>query len=271
MTALATTVPDATSRLRRTVAPALPLSRIVRVELRKMFDTRSGFWLMASIVLLSVAATGAAIVFAPDEDLTYSTFGSMIGFPIAIVLPIIAALSVTSEWSQRSGLTTFTLVPNRSRVILAKGIAAVGIGVVSIGVAFAVGALGNLVGTTINGTPLVWDVSAVEVLLVVLGNVLGLLLGFMLGLLIRNSPGAIVAYFVLSFVLTGLTELLATSQAWFRDARGWLDFNFAQGPLFSFEDGLTGTEWAHLGITAASWIALPLLVALVLVRRSEVK
>ena len=34
------------------------------VELRKMFDTRSGFWLMASIAITSVLATGAVIAFA---------------------------------------------------------------------------------------------------------------------------------------------------------------------------------------------------------------
>ena len=32
-------------------------TRIVGVELRKMFDTRSGFWLMASIGILAVIAT----------------------------------------------------------------------------------------------------------------------------------------------------------------------------------------------------------------------
>ena len=39
-----------------------------------MFDTRSGFWLMASIVIVSVLATAAVILFAPDAELTYSTF-----------------------------------------------------------------------------------------------------------------------------------------------------------------------------------------------------
>ena len=46
----------------------IPMTRIVGVELRKMFDTRSGFWLMASIVIMSVLATAAIIVFAPDDD-----------------------------------------------------------------------------------------------------------------------------------------------------------------------------------------------------------
>ena len=45
-----------------------PCARVVRVELRKMFDTRSGFWLMASIVIVGVLAPrSATILFAPDD------------------------------------------------------------------------------------------------------------------------------------------------------------------------------------------------------------
>ena len=48
----------------RAVPARIPLTRVVSVELRKMFDTRSGFWLMASIVISSLVATGAVILFA---------------------------------------------------------------------------------------------------------------------------------------------------------------------------------------------------------------
>src|SRR3954447_13294634 len=90
----------------RSAHDSIPFTRLTHVELRKMFDTRSGFWLMASILILSVTATGAVIAFAPDADLTYDSFGAAVGIPMTVVLPIVAALSVTSESSQRSGLTT---------------------------------------------------------------------------------------------------------------------------------------------------------------------
>src|SRR3954465_8725745 len=106
-----------------------PTSRVIGVELRKMFDTRSGFWLLMSIAITSVLATGAVILWAPGSELTYDTFAAAIGFPSWVILPMIAILSVTSEWSQRSGLTTFTLVPNRGRVVSAKFAGAVVIGV----------------------------------------------------------------------------------------------------------------------------------------------
>jgi ABC-2 type transport system permease protein len=254
---------------RRADPKPVPMSRVTAVELRKMFDTRSGFWLMSSIVIAAVLATGAVILFAPDSELTYSTFASAIGFPMAVILPMIAILSVTSEWSQRSGLTTFTMVPHRGRVISAKAISSVGVGIVSIPLAFAIGAVGNLVGTAITGTNLVWDVSLTDGLYIVLGNVLGLLVGFMLGVLIRNSSGAIVAYFVYSLLLPTISGLLAASQDWFRTLQPWVDFNFAQGALFN--GGMTGEQWAHLGTAGALWLVLPLAAGLALVMRSEVK
>ena len=215
------------------------MTRLVGVELRKMFDTRSGFWLMTSIGITALLATGAVILFAPDSELTYNNFAAAIGVPMTIILPIMAILSVTSEWSQRNGLTTFTLVPHRGRVIWAKAISAVGVGVVSIIVAFSIGALGNVVGTTITGTDLVWDLTWENLLYITFANVLGLLMGFMLGVLIRNSAGAIVGYFVYSLVLPTIFGMLASFQEWFRDIQGWVDFQFSSTQLF---DGALSSE-----------------------------
>jgi ABC-2 type transport system permease protein len=258
-----------TARAVQRTPARVPTSRLISVELQKMFDTRSGFWLMASIVITSAIATGAVILFAPEDELTYSTFATAIGFPMAIILPMVAILSVTSEWSQRSGLTTFTLVPHRGRIISAKAACAVLVGVASMFIAFAVGAVGNIVGTTITGTDRVWDASVTDLSYIVAGNVLGLLVGFMLGVLIRNSAGAIVGYFVYSLVLPGLAELLASSQAWFADIRPWVDFNFAQGALFNGD--MTAEAWGQLGTSGVVWLVIPLLIGLRLVMRSEVK
>ncbi|MFC7485790.1 ABC transporter permease [Knoellia sp. CPCC 206453] len=266
-TAEGTTSPVAAQR--RSAPTPIPTSRLLKVELRKMFNTRSGMWLMCSIGILALLATGAVMIFAADADLTYDNFGAAIGFPMVIILPIIATLSVTSEWSQRSGLTTFTLVPHRGRVIGAKLAVAVLVGVAAMVLAFSIGALGNVVGASTAGIDPVWNMSVSQMLTITLATVLSMLIGFMLGVLIRNSPGAIVGYFIYNFVLTPLTMLLASSQSWFRDLQPWVDFNFTQG--FLFEGDLTSTQWSQLGVTGLFWLAIPLAIGLFLVRRSEVK
>jgi hypothetical protein len=253
-----------------TVEP-IPLTRIIAVELRKMFDTRSGFWLIASIAITSLLAAGGVILWAAESDLTYSTFATAIRFPVVIILPLIAILAVTSEWSQRTGLTTFTLVPHRSRIITAKAISSVGIAIAAMVLAFAVGALGNLLGAAIRGTALVWDVNVTQCLYYVLGMVLSLLIGFMLGVLFRASIGALVAYFVLTFLIPTVFGLLANSQQWFHTLQPWVDIQFAQAGLFLFAHALTGQEWAHIAVTGIAWLLIPLLIGLRLVMRSEVK
>lgn len=260
---------SATTDPTRTATARIPLTRIVGVELRKMFDTRAGFWLMASIVITSVLATAAIIVFAPDDQLTFDNFAAAIGAPMTVILPMIGILAVTSEWSQRSGLTTFTLVPHRGRVIGAKFLAAVTVGVVSMFIALVLGVLGTLVGSAIAGVDPVWNVSAAHFTLIVLGSVLGMLFGFMLGLMIRNSAGAIVTYFVYTLVLPPLLGLLAANQKWFADLQPWVDYTYAQSPLF--DGAVSSQQWQHLAVTGGVWFLLPMAVGLLIVRRAEVK
>jgi ABC-2 type transport system permease protein len=265
----ATTVSrSAADRERPTYAP-IPMRTIMGVEVRKMFNTRSGFWLMASVVILSVIATGAVILFAPNDEITYDSFAGAIGIPMTIILPIIAALSITSEWSQRTGLTTFTMVPSRGRVVAAKLLDTVLIGVVSILVALAVGALGNVIGSQLAGVPTTWDMTVSEVLYILAGNGLGLLMGFTLGVLFRNSAAAIVGYFVYAMVLPTLSGLLAGAQGWYADAQRWVDFQFNQTGLFDADFG--AKDWASLAVTGTLWLLLPLAFGLWRVLRSEVK
>jgi ABC-2 type transport system permease protein len=266
MTATAAKHPD-----RGPVDQRVPLTRVTQVELRKMFNTRSGYWLIASIAISAVLATGGAILWAPDDGLTYSTFATAIRFPVVIILPLIAILAVTSEWSQRSGLTTFTLIPHRSRIITAKAISVVLIAVAAMGLTFAVGALGNLLSSAVTGTTLVWDVTLTQCLYYVLGMVLSLLTGFMLGVLIRSSAGAIVAYFSLTFVLPTIFGLLADSQQWFHELQPWVDIQFAQSGLFVFSQALTAEQWANIAVTGVTWLLLPLAIGLGVVVRAEVK
>ncbi|MEP7035721.1 MAG: ABC transporter permease [Actinomycetota bacterium] len=245
------------------------MSRIVTTELRKMFDTRSGFWLMASIAILALLATVAVILFAPDNQMSYKSFVSAIGIPMTLVLPMIAILSVTGEWSQRSGLTTFTLVPHRARVIAAKAISCVGVAVVSMPLVFGIGALGNVVGTAVAGVDPLWDLTVTNLLTIVLANVLSLLVGFMLGVVIRSSAGALVAYSLYQFVFPSLALILAASQGWFRTLQPWVDFDNAQSALF--QGALSAEQWTHLGVTGVIWLLIPLTVGLGFVTRAEVK
>lgn len=268
----AVAVPETTTARRPAPAPT-PFRRVLRVEARKMFDTRSGFWMLASIGILSVIATGATIIFGDRETLTFEDFASAVGIPMSVILPMIGVLSVTSEWSQRTALTTFTLVPSRGRTVAAKlvNVLAIGlaIGLAAMLVAMAVGAVGNLIVSNAVGVDTQWGVSVAEVAQIVLASEIGMLMGFVLGLIIRNSPGAIVGYFVYALVIPGVSGALASAQDWWADNAPWFDLNSAVFPLY--DDSLGGEAWAQLGVASLIWLVIPGLIGLRLMLRSEVK
>ena len=264
-----TTASPARRTEHQTERRAIPLGRVTVTELRKMFDTRSGLWVMASTLILALLTTSAIVAFGKQEEMTYATFARAINVPMTLVLPIIAILSVTGEWSQRSGLTTFTLVPHRGRVIAGKALACLAVAVVAVPVAFGIGALGNLAGTAIAGVDPVWDLRITNLLLIMLANILSMLVGFTLGVLIRGSAAALVTYVIYALLLPTLALLLASSQDWFHDLQPWVDLDFARRALL---DGpLTVQQWTHLTVTGALWLVVPMIVGVRLVIRTEVK
>lgn len=260
--------PEAVRRRERAVPAPIPFGRIAGIELRKTFDTRSGFWLMASLVVLSLAASAATIIFVDADNLDYEGFASAWGIPMSVILPMIAVLAVTSEWSARSALTTFTLVPGRGRVIAAKAVVTALVGVAAIAVAALVGALGYLGVATVMDLDPVWNLSFAELARVTLASEIGMFMGFMLGMLFRSSPAAIVAYFVYALVLPTVSSALASTNTWWAENATWFDLNWATMNLYS---EMTDKTWAQLGVASVIWLVVPMLVGLRLVLRSEVK
>ena len=234
-----------------------------------MFDTRSGFWLLAGVGILSLVATGATMIFGNNDTLAYGDFAQAVGIPTTVILPVLGALSVSSEWGQRTSLTTFTLVPSRARVIGAKLAVVIAVGLVSLVVALAAGALGNLANAAIAGHAPIWDLDLGVLAQIVLADEIGMLMAFMLGVLFRNSPGAVVGYFVYALVLPGVSGALADAQQWWADHAGWFDLRSASIPLY--DAGVTGQQWAQLAVSTLIWLVIPLAVGLRLLLRSEVK
>jgi len=249
--------------------PPIPFSRLLKVELRKMFDTRSGFRLMAGIVILAIIATGATMIFGHRSTLEYGKFAAAVGIPTTVILPVLGALAVSSEWGQRTALTTFTLVPSRARVILAKLLVVIAVGIASVATAFAVAVLGNLLNAAIAGITPVWNVSFGEILKIVLADGIGMLMGFMLGALFRSSAAAVVGYFVYELVLPGISGALASAQPWWHHNAAWFDLRTATIPLY--DHGMTAHQWAQLSVSTLIWLVIPLAIAMRLVLRSEVK
>ena len=68
-----------------------------------MFNTRSGFWMLISIGVLSPISAGSLLVFGLNSDVTYQNFVRASGFPMSVILPIIAILAVTVSGASEVG------------------------------------------------------------------------------------------------------------------------------------------------------------------------
>ncbi|MFC8599146.1 MULTISPECIES: ABC transporter permease [unclassified Isoptericola] len=247
----------------------IPMTRLVDVEVRKMLDTRAGAWLLISVALVAALVVGAVTVWGRDDEVTFASFTRMIAFPMQLVLPMVAVLAVTSEWNQRSALTTFALVPRRGRVVVAKGVAAVTVALLAGAVELVAAAGGTVAASAFRGISPVWDLTLEQTGRAVLLNVVALAVGFGFAVLIRASAPALVAYLGFMLVLPSLSGLVASLAPWWAAHGTWLDLSLAMSMLTAPD--VTGEQWAQLGTASLVWIGVPLVVGMRRLLRAEIR
>ena len=248
-----------------------PFARLVRTELRKTWDTRAGLWLLVATAVLTgvVMVIQLAVVLTQDLVVSYNDFLTSTNFSIALLLPVIGILLLTSEWSQRTAMVTFSLEPRRPLVILAKLVVGVGLAMAAVVIALVLATVCNTLYGMLSDFQAEWDLSVLQTLAFVLMQVIGMLTGFAFAALLLNSPAAIVLYMVYSFVLPGIFGLGVALIGWFGDLQPWIDFNDAQTPLI--DASMTGADWAHFAVSGTVWLVIPLAIGLMRVLRAEVK
>jgi ABC-2 type transport system permease protein len=241
----------------------IPLTRLTLVELRKLADTRAGFWLLLVIGVASAGTAAILLSAAPAEEQRFFNLVSFGLAPATVLLPVLGVLSMTSEWSQRTALSTFTLVPERGRVVAAKLLAGVLIAIAAVVAAITLSALANLIAIGIGGDGS-WHITAAQLGKLLLNQVIYLLMGAGFGALLMSSPLAIVLYFALPTVWSILGEMIKPLST----VAGWADLNITATPLS--EPAMTSGEWARLGVSFAIWVLLPLVLGTVRTLRREV-
>jgi ABC-2 type transport system permease protein len=242
-----------------TVAP-IPLPRLFAVEWSKATDTRAARWLLGLTAVASVL-----VLFIPliAKHKLAQTFGNYLDFPsiaLTTLLPVVSILTLTSEWTQRTVLTTFTQEPRRARVIGAKVavsaamalVAAVFGGLVALGGVGIADALGRHVHYGIGAAHLIGY--GVFILL-------NILMAVAFGALLHNTSAAIVMFFVVPTAFS----FLGFAWSW---AEHWLD----PGTVFNYAlDGKWAGHAGPLAVCTVLWVLLPLAGGIVRTVRREIK
>jgi len=239
--------------------PAIPFSRLLRVEWGKATDTRAARWLLALVAASTVGLMLAPLLAPSRIDQTYTSYLRFAAVGLSILLPIVSILTLTSEWSQRTVLTTFTQEPRRIRVINAKvtvSLLLAGAGAVFGGLVTAAG-LGVAAAT---GRELDANLNAGVLVGYLLFVLLSVATGVAFGALLHNSAAAIVLYFALpiAFALLGRASTSLGQ---------WVD----SGTTF---DWVLNGEWSghtpQILATVLLWVALPVAAGLVRTVRREI-
>jgi ABC-type transport system involved in multi-copper enzyme maturation permease subunit len=259
---MSTTTLSAPIRVNTAGVHARPgLGRLVAVELRKMVDTRAGFWLQVAMVALTVVVVVVRLLVGGAADHTFQSVLDAGLQPAAVLLPVLGILLVTSEWSQRTALITFALVPVRSRVLGAKLIASLLLAVAMLAMSVAVVAAAVLVsspgveGTWSDAAPLIGQ-SAVYL-------TTGMVIGVALGAILLAPAPAIVLLFPLPMAWMAVVSLPP-----FSGIAPWVDNASALGQMTV--EVMSATQWAHAGTSLAIWMVLPLLIGAWRITRREI-
>lgn len=254
----------------------VPFTRLVRVEWRKMLDTRGGFWLLVTTGILLLITVGLVllVVILTDEPLEIGAggFSQILTIPLSLLLPVFPILTVTSEWGQRTGLVTFTLEPHRIRVLLAKVSSVALLALATIVVAVVLGVVGNILTAAIDGISPVWDLDLGVLLLSIVSQLLYFLMAYAFATVFLNTPAAIAVFYVIALLLPLIVySILYAIFSWAQDLIPWIDIQYAAAPFLDPDEDATAMDGLRVLVTVLIWIVTPLVIGTRRVLVSEPK
>ncbi|MBN9618245.1 MAG: ABC transporter permease, partial [Actinobacteria bacterium] len=249
MSSLLTRDPSTSTAARRQDGIAgdpIPFGRLLRVEWGKATDTRAARWLLGFSAVAAVLIMLAPMLAKHSVDQTWRNYLDFPGLVLTTLLPVVAILTMTTEWTQRTVLTTFTQEPRRSRVITAKVFVAGLIGVA--GAAFG-GLLTFLAVWLVSGWRHVeHDMGSAQVVGFLLFVLLNMMMGVAFGALLHNTAASIVLFFILPTAFGILGSAV-------KSLGRWID------PSRTFDWVMHGQWHGHTGgilVSVLLWVALPL-------------
>ena len=259
MTSTTMTRPVPGSDAPSAAVPGIPFRRLLRVEWGKATDTRAARWLLVAVAASTVGLMLIPLLSPSSVKQTATSYLDFAASSLTLMLPVVAILTLTSEWSTRIALTTFTQEPRRLRVVNAKIV----VSLLLAGGAAAFGGLVTAAGVGLaaaSGRHVDADLTTTVLIGYLLNVVLNVLTGVALGALVHNTAAAIVLAFALpiSFNMLG--------RAW-QPIAEWLDYPTA------FTWVLNGQWSGHtpqILVSVVLWVAAPLGAGLVRTVRREV-
>jgi hypothetical protein len=245
------------------------MNTLIRVELRKLATIRgpaviaaaaSAFVIVFAVFAVTTAGEGDAPPLGPE---TLPGFlrspAQLLGF-VALLLGVIA---MAGEWTHRTVTRTFLLTPARRRVVMAKMLTGVLVGVGISVLALTLGLLVVLPVLVAKGIALSAVASAEAALATIGISALYGLMGVALGVLTRNQTVALVAALLWNLVLENIVPILARAPQLY----AWLPGGAADAVIGRERSGLLDPIGG--GLLLAAYAAVLAVAGTLLVMRRD--
>lgn len=196
---------------------------LLAVERIKLFTTRSPLWctLAAIFVVVGFAALLAGVDTDSVATVASTQFGANFGL---MVIMVMAALAITTEYRFGTIRATFQAIPNRTATLLAKtAVVAVFAGLIGEVVAFASVGITKLIQSNADlaiNTAFEWRATAGIGLVYALAAVVAIAVGT----LIRHSAGAVSITLIYVLLVESLVALIPNVGD---DIQKWMPFQMA--------------------------------------------
>jgi ABC-2 type transport system permease protein len=229
---------------------------VIAVERIKLFSTRSPWWCMVVAAFLTIGFAALTTGFLNAEDEQQATiFITQPGAQLSqMVMMVMAALAVTTEYRFGTIRTSFQAVPQRAALLLGKtAVVAFLAGVVGLIASFGAWGIGNLF---VSGGSLAIDTGAKWRLLAGQGLVFAqsAVIAVAIGILIRQSAGAIAILILWPLLVENLFNLIPKVGD---DMARWSPFANGSSFLNQGQDfGLAGAGAGGSEFALSPWWAL---------------
>jgi ABC-2 type transport system permease protein len=228
----------------------------LRSEFTKIFSVRSTYWSLAILVLAGLAwsiadCAGTADHWARMPAQARSgldpTQASLLGLVLfgQLVIVVLGALAITSEYSTHAIRTSLTVMPRRGVLFTAKGavVAAVAT-VIAFAASFAVFFVGQALlagvhaGASLSQPGVLRAITASALVVVICG-----LFTYGIGCALRSTAGTMTTVYAFMFLLPRLAPALPTT--WYDDVVRWIPGGQYDG-VISSSVGDGSQNFAHM-------------------------
>ena len=245
---------------RQAALPPLRFTTQLRVETRKLLDTRGGL----AVIGLIIATCLFALIWLVSQSKyppTFHRYSTGAANIVAFLIPVVTLMAMTAEWTQRTALTTFTMSPRRGRVLWAKFLSGLAVSTAVLVAVLLLAAAATGLGGMIHGNGS-WELMGSDIRTYFIIMFLEVVMAAAFAAIAGHTAVALVAYFIFPSAWAAFaSNVLGGTAEWF--------------DIFAAYDRLSSSHpFDNLGQTLTAigcWIVVPAVLGIRRSLRREIK